>query len=88
MLPNPPLGPSGPLAPPPEPPGAPDLQFPPPPPPPAVDVIVLKIEFDPLQPTLLELPDPPPPTVIGKAVAVIVTAVPDGKLFIGLAGPD
>ena len=59
--------------PPPDPPGPPawlgSLLFPPRPPP--ADVIVEKIEFAPLV-----LSAPPPPTVIGKAVAVTVNAVP------------
>tara|TARA_R100000479_G_C6307942_1_gene172857 strand:- start:31 stop:225 length:195 start_codon:yes stop_codon:yes gene_type:complete len=59
--------------------------------PPPVDVIVEKVELIPLVPGAVDgiphvdAPVPPLPTVIGKAVAVTVTAVPPGLPFNGLA---
>ena len=46
--------------------------------PPPADVIVEKIELDPLFPTAFspETPAPPAPTVIGKPVAVTVILFP------------
>ena len=71
MLPVPAEPEQGPTPPPPDPPGAfagilPGEGVDPLPPPPPVDIIVEKIEFEPLGPVELPVAVAPAPTVIGK----------------------
>ena len=63
--------------PPPDPPAIPVKHDPPAPPPPPADVIVEKVDGDPVLPwPELGFVAPPAPTVIGKAVAVTVILFP------------